>query len=355
MKKKTIMCIVALTIAAIVSVTVASCKKDKEEALAKAVSYDAQALLSKIEAFQALRKTVNSGAKTDGTMTINEMRDVIDLTSNYEHSQHDVYCINTILDTIHVAMPIVDGEGNVSETSVVSAYNAFETELENLMLTIDDGMDVPSYFSIILPEDTGDQDIDIVFVRGEQDDKHTSVGPFVEGDNYKWGLGLGHCPVDSTARITDAAMELSRKFKYQPDPQHQGLSHPFMVEHVTYTPMDCTCANEPELEESVFYVDPNMEDCADFWLYKQSGEFDDEEPCIDYDELNCYWRSIRRNIVLSYAPLHYGPKTHSPYHECSIKGYWLFGPNQNKRSERIHAAHVTYCYLLWTQDPQSEE
>lgn len=352
MKKKTILSVAALIIAAIVSVTLLSCKKDKEkeEADLKTMNADAQVLLDKIEAFQTLRKTVNSGAKTNGTMTVNEMRDVIDLTSNYEYSQHEIYCLNTTLDTIHVSMPIVDDNGNVSDGSVVSVYNAFEAELENLMLTIDDGMDVPSYFSIILPEDTSDQDIDIVFVRGEQDDKHTSVGPFVEGDNYKWGLKLGHCSFDPTARITDAAMELTRKFKFQPDAQHQGLSClMYNPKIVYYKP----CTDSIPGINAIYYSDPNMEDCADTWLYMLGGEYD-EAPCIDYDEMNCYWRSVRRNIVLPYAPLYYGPD-HVPYHQCDIFSVLLYGPSPYLpeaplRTLRVHYARVIYCNIVWIQE-----
>lgn len=344
MKKKTILSVAALIIAAIVSVTVLSCKKDKEkeEAVLKTMNADAQVLLDKIEAFQTLRKTVNSGAKTDGTMTINEMRDIIDLASNYEHSQHEIYCQNKTLDTIHVAMPTFDVEGNVSESSVVLTYNTFEAELEDLLLTVDDGMNIPSYFSIVLPEDSGDDDIDIIFVRGEQDDKHTSEGPFVEGVCLKWGMLLGHCPPDSTMRNTDAAVELSRKFANLDDVQHQGMSKMvYCVEHADYKP----CYDDFALNGYIFHEDPTIT-CADYWLYYQAGDFN-EEPCICYEELNCYWRSIRRNIVLPNAPLHYSPKCHLPYHDCWIEAIPLYFNNPQKRPVRVHVAHVTYCCFCW--------
>ena len=49
--KKSILCVAALIVAAIVSVTVVSCKKDKDEVV-KATNSEAQALLNRIEAFQ---------------------------------------------------------------------------------------------------------------------------------------------------------------------------------------------------------------------------------------------------------------------------------------------------------------
>lgn len=352
MKKKTIFSVAALIIVAIVSVTVMSCKKDneKEEAVLKNMNADAQVLLDKIEAFQTLRKTVNSGAKTDGTMTINEMRDIIDLASNYEHSQHEACCLNTILDTIHVAMPMVDVNGNVSDVSVVSVYNTFEAELDDLILSIGDGMVIPSYFSVILPEETDDDDIDFVFIRGEQDDKHTSVGPFIEGDDFKWGMRLGRCPIDSTERLTDAAIELSRKFKFQPDYQHQGQSYIiYMVEHADYT----SYLDELSLPGYIYHTDPSIT-CANDWLYYQSGDFE-EEPCIDYNEMNCLWNGIRDNVSLPTSDLFYSPKKHVPYHECWIEAIPLYFYNSQKRPVRVHVAHVTYCYIAWSENPHIED
>ena len=180
--KKSILCVAALIVAAIVSVTVVSCKKDKEEVV-KTTNSEAQALLNRIAAFQTLRDAVNSGAKADGSMTVEEMRQALDLVSNYEHSEHMTYCLNTVLDTLHVAMPVVDGEGYVSNADVVATYNAFETALEKCMLGVNDGMDVPSLFSIVMPE-IGTKDgnvIEIVFTRGEESEDNDVRYPFEEG------------------------------------------------------------------------------------------------------------------------------------------------------------------------------
>ena len=179
----------ALIVAAIVSVTVVSCKKDKDEVV-KATNSEAQALLNRIEAFQTLRDAVNSGVKEDGSMTVEEMRQTLDLMSNYEHSEHMTYCENTVLDTLHVVMPTINGEGYVSNADVVATYNAFETALEKRMLGVNDGLDVPSYFSIVMPQigAKDDGDIDIVFTRGEEGVKYNDVtDPFGEGDDYVWG------------------------------------------------------------------------------------------------------------------------------------------------------------------------
>lgn len=351
--KKTIMCVAALIVAAIVSATVVSCKKDKDEVVTKATNSDAQALLNRIEAFQTLRDAVNSGAKADGSMTVEEMRQALDLVSNYEHSEHMTYCLNTTLDTLHVAMPAVDGEGYVSNADVVATYNAFETALEKCMLGVNDGMNVPSYFSIVMPK-TGakdDDDINIVFVRGEVDTNYNDIrDPYGEDDNYKWGLSYGLCdPIGPFNSTTDAAKELSRRLVFRPGSGHEGQSYiPYNVEHVVYTAMNCYSSNVQELENAIVYEDQNMEDCADTWLYWQSGEFE-VEPCIYYDEMNCYNRGFDRNFLRPNAPLSHGPETNSPYHECSIHSYHLWGPGTAKRSVRMHAAFVVYCHITWSE------
>lgn len=347
MKKKTILCVATLIVAAIVSVTVVSCKKDKDGMVTKTTNSEAQALLNRIEAFQTLRDAVNSGAKADGSMTVEEMRQALDLVSNYEHSEHMTYCLNTVLDTLHVAMPVVDGEGRVSETDVVATYNAFETALEKCMLGVKDGMDVPSYFSIVMPK-TGakdDDDINIVFLRGEADEdpgyeEHTSEGPFREGvDDWIWGLNGGPCDSTGyTGRMIDAADKLTQQFGvFSPGWQHYGQSYiVYNVEHVGYAPCETSL-----LPGYIYYVDPNMEDCAATWLFYYEGT---EEPCIPYDELNCYWCSIRRNIVLPFAPLHYGPITNSPYHKCIIEDRVFY-----RRTKRVHLANVVYCQVSWAE------
>ena len=346
MRKRRSLLIAVMVIAATAATLFVSCKKEKDEAASNVDRSEAQALLNRIEAFQTLRDAVNSGAKADGSMTVEEMRQALDLVSNYEHSEHMTYCLNTVLDTLHVAMPAVDGEGYVSNADVVATYNAFETALEKCMLGVKDGMDVPSYFSIVMPK-TGtknDDDINIVFLRGEADEdpgyeEHTSEGPYTEEDNWYWGLDLGPCdPTGYTGRMIDAADKLTQQFGvFSPGQQHYGQSYiVYNVEHAGYAPCETSL-----LPGYIYYVDPNMEDCAATWLFYYEGI---DEPCIPYDELNCYWQSIRRNIVLPFAPLHYGPITNSPYHKCTIEDRVFY-----RRTKKVHLANVVYCQVSWAE------
>lgn len=354
MKKKTIICFAALIIAAIVSVTVVSCKKDKDEVV-KATNSEARALLNRIEAFQTLRDAVNSGEKVDGSMTVEEMRQALDLVSNYEHSEHMTYCLNTVVDTLHIAMPTVDNDGYVSSVDVVETYNAFEIALEKCMFGVKDGMDVPSYFSIVMPKAgaKNDDDIDVVFTRGEAEEfpGYDYLRPFIEGDDYKWGFGLGHCFGDSSLRITDAAMELTRILKFCPDDQHQGLSYlPVNVEYAKYKSVD---VNYGILHDYQYYED-TFSNCSIAWLFYAWGHYDfDNEPCILHDEMNCYYNDFRRIMILPNSPLHFGVNTNSPYFECTIDSQFFDIVNNNGDGAelRVHLATIKYCTLLWSETP----
>ena len=350
--KKTIMCVAALIVAAIVSVTVVSCKKDKDEVVTKATNSEAQALLNRIEAFQTLRDAVNSGAKADGSMTVEEMRQALDLVSNYEHSEHMTYCENTVLDTLHVAMPAVDGEGYVSNADVVATYNAFETALEKCMLGVNDGMDVPSLFCIVMPE-TGSEDeneINIVFTRGEE-----TIGlpddvryPFIEGDDWVYGKNLGLCYPGAFNVCSDVAKQLSEEFRYDYTSPGPGWVLAIAnVEYVTYTAYDCDLINQPN--GWVYWEPETTLPCVDHWLFLMGGEFD-PEPCISWEEMNCYWSGFNDYIIDETGPLHYSPTYHSPCYECVINWHHHFQPGLaegDRRSVRQHTITVKYGHPHW--------
>ena len=210
--------IAALFVAAAISVAVVSCQKDKEpenenQTVVKSSNDDAKELLNRIYAFRSLRDDINSGAKSGESMTLEELRDNIDLTFNFEHSQHATPFDYATLDTFYVKMPNVDADGNVTAAEAIATYNAFETNLENLMANVDDDSDLAKNFSIKFPEagaKSGD-DIEVVFTRGTEGEKYPWFAPFEEGDDYIWGKNLGRCDHELT-EVTDAANELTKKY-----------------------------------------------------------------------------------------------------------------------------------------------
>ena len=337
--KKTFFSIATLFVAAAISVAVVSCQKDNEtesenQVVTKSANDESRELLNRIYAFQELRDNVRSGAKSGESMTLEQLRDDIDLTFNYEHSQHALPFANASLDTFYVRMPQVDANGNVSAAEAVATYNAFETELAELMAGVDNDSDLAKNFSIKFPE-TGSKSgdaIEVVFTRGEQDFYPSNGGPFVKGDDYYWGKMLGRCDHDSTVRITDAAAELTRKFQSSDDDFYL-ISN---VEYAGYKPYD---ENGSFLPDYTYYEDTTMT-CGHKWLFVYSG---DDDPCIHYDEMNCYWRNINRIVVSPNGDLHFGPKTGYPYYECIVDDREIY---YSKRPVKEHTLWVTYINIV---------
>ena len=344
--------IAALFVAAAISVAVVSCQKDKETeepVASQSQNSEAKELLNRIYAFQELRDDINSGAKSGESMTLEELRDNIDLTFNFEHSQHATPFDYATLDTFYVRMPQTDANGNVSAADAIATYNAFETNLNHLLANVEDDAYLAKSFSIKFPETVAKNEdaIQVIFTRGGSDD-FSSYYPFEEGDDYIWGLMLGRCDHGLSER-TDAANELTKQFQFRPDEEHEGdLVVISKIEYVKYKPID---DNEQYLDEYIYYEDPTITNGLK-WLYCYSGDCL-KEPCIEHEEMNFYYECIDRNVVSVRGPLHFGPKTHFPYHECIVEApirNILYKDNDDKRDVRAQTLVVNYCQLTYVSN-----
>ncbi len=352
----------AIGMAVLAATFFVGCKKEKNEVLTHHEKTETLALTDQISAFQKLRESVNSGMRAEGVMSIEELRQNLDLMANYEHSEHMTCCANIVLDTLYVVMPFVDNDGNVTNMDVVATYEAFETELQKCMEMANDGRDIPSYFSILMSEKAGKtkENITVVFVRGEESkeakgDRNflNDDDPFIEGvDNWIWGENLGLCKWYPYNASTDAAGRLSEQFLYEVPAEHQGdICVITNVVHVNYRP----CSHIIPGISSQEYVDPYMEDCADTWLFFQPT-VNPEDCCVKWSEMNCFWRSINRNIVDTLAPWHFVlhpdySNRYVPYHTCSIHWSRFFntdiGTPYCNYYYQVHYAHVVYCDISW--------
>ena len=335
----------ALFVAAAISVAVVSCQKDKETeepVTSQSQNSEAKELLNRIYAFQELRDDINSGAKSGESMTLEELRDNIDLTFNFEHSQHAIPFANATLDTFYVRMPQTDANGNVSAADAIATYNAFETSLENLLANVEDDANLAKNFSIKFPETgTKNEDaIEVVFTRGTEGTSYPWFAPFKEGDDYIWGLNGGLCNPPGPFNIqTDAAQELTKLFQFKPDAEHEGMDYTiYRVEYGKFTPYD----DNRYLSEYTYVNDTTLT-CPDYWLFLVFGEYE-KEPCVSYTEMNCYYNSIYEKTIYPNGVLHYGLKG-SPYFECTVTPWWLYG--QEKRSVRLWTLEVTYAHYVW--------
>ncbi|MBQ8761410.1 MAG: hypothetical protein IJZ06_08325 [Bacteroidales bacterium] len=349
--KRKIFTIATLFVAAAISVAVVSCQKDnetpEENVVAKSVNNESKELLNRIYAFQELKDNINSGKRSGESMTLEELRDDIDLTFNYEHSQHALPCSNATLDTFYVSMPKVDANGNVSAADAIATYNAFEAGLESLMASVDDDMNLAKNFSIKFPEEgtRSGNEIEVVFTRATEEERYPWYAPFEEGDDYKWGKNLGHC--SGVSEITDAADELTKLFQFKPG---SSIISPYKIVYVEYTAFDFY-GGEGNYDDLVYYDGEHSSD-VDYWLFAEFGEFE-EEPCIMYYELNHYYNNINNVCVRPNAPLHNDPVTGRPYIECIVndiedvvtKNTGTLG-GQPSVFAKFHTLKVTYGYLL---------
>ena len=346
--KKRLFTIATLFVAAAISVAVVSCQKDKEtenenQTMVKSSNDDAKELLNRIYAFQSLRDDINSGAKSGESMTLDELRDNIDLTFNFEHSQHATPFDYATLDTFYVKMPDVDANGNVTAAEAIATYNAFETNLENLMANVDDDSDLAKNFSIKFPEagaKSGD-DIEVVFTRGERKDPSAESDPFEEGDDYIWGKMLGYCDPQPTARDTDAANELTRIFQFTPDEEHEGMIG--IIHDIEYVGYKSYEDPENRFHRHIYYNDTTLK-CGHRWLFYYSS-YGTDEPCVMYDEMNCYSRSNDRIFVSADGDLHWGLYSGSTYHECIIR--WVEFIDDDGLIHKLHLADVIYAKITW--------
>ncbi len=334
--------IAALFVAAAISVAVVSCQKDKEteEPVASQSQNDeSKALLNRIYTFQELRDDINSGAKSGESMTLEELRDNIDLTFNFEHSQHATPFDYATLDTFYVRMPQTDANGNVSAADAIATYNAFETSLENLLANVEDDANLAKNFSIKFPE-TGAKNedaIQVVFTRGTEGTSYPWFAPFKEGDDYIWGLMLGRCDHGFSER-TDAANELT-KVIYNNSPASNYYS-PYRIEYVMYTPYE----NDYYLGDHIYIEQDNVPYENIYWLFRASGDYE-EEPCIPYYELNQEYNNFWRTHINPNGQYHYHPKSGLPYYDGFIEAITLYGYD-TKRIVRLHRLVAGYANYL---------
>lgn len=350
MRKRRSLLIAVMVIVATAATLFVGCKKEKDEAVTHAERSEAQALLNRIEAFQTLRDAVNSGAKASGSMTVEEMRETLCLVSNYEHSEHETYCLNTTLDTLRVPMPVVI-DGNVSEADVVATYTAFEEALQECMESINDEMVVPSLFSIVLPKigSKDEDDINIIFTRGQEAESEPINSPMASGPFndicYYWGLDMGRCD-GGLSTTTDAADELTRYFKFDYSPYNNGMFGFLNIEYVSYVATNDFSVYHPEW---TYWEPTTYATGCDTWLFWHYGVLgpSDPEPCLCEDELNCEYVGIKTNVALTSGEKYYSPIYHLPFFECYVRDYMIQKTGSQPHG-RVHVAYVVYANFIYT-------
>ena len=340
--------IAALFVAAAISVAVVSCQKDKETeepVASQSQNSEAKELLNRIYAFQELRDDINSGAKSGESMTFEELRDNIDLTFNFEHSQHATPFDCATLDTFYVRMPQTDANGNVSAADAIATYNTFETSLENLLANVEDDSNLAKNFSIKFPE-TGAKNedaIQVIFTRGTEGEKYPVFEPFEDGDDYIWGYMLGRCDQGPSVR-TDAANELTKKIhNNSPAAVYDTYYSPYKIEYVKFTPY----YNEDNFSDYIYIEKDNYPYSYVHWLLYINGNHEDE-PCEYHYELNQEYNNFYATHMNPNGQYHYHPQNGLPYYDCLIESIHIPASYTNPfdTEKRIHCASVIYAYTV---------
>lgn len=345
MNKNRSILVATLAIVALAAAIFVGCKKENNETHPnEKANPEAQALWNRIVVFKDLCDATLRGEKSDKSMSLEEMIETLSLVSNYEHSEHMTYCKNTILDTLRVPMPFVDETGQVLEQDVVSVYLAFEECLQKKMENIDDGRDVVSIFSFVLPKEGAkdNEDLDIVFTRGEtsDDDNPTRDLPFEVGDDWIWGQNLGLCNPNPFNLGSDAAQELTKCFTFDRTPPQEGwVLLITLPQYVTYT------VYPKQYEDWVHWDPTTISTCTEHWLFYYLDYYN-IDPCITWEELNCYWANINAEVVEPLAPLHFITylNMNIPYFEGVVHDWDI--PESDYRT-LLHNFDVTYANYCW--------
>lgn len=327
------------------------CKKNKfDNAIAEQRNdKEAIALIEKINKFLMQNEEYKAGRKSDERISMDEARLSLDLAINYEYSQHNVRSENNMLDTLSVPAFHPDQNGNVLLDDVLVAYNEFGEKISEYRDKFPNDNNILSYFMIKFPDESkGGNDIEIIFDRGvpASDSVDVYPGPFGDNDDWYCGDHRGRCNGDSTGRLSDAAEQLSLKFRFDNTPPHVGcilvLCNVEYVEYIAYPVHYGTPCY-------VYYEDPEPQSCPNYWLFAQEINVGDPMPCIDHEEMNCHWRKINKFICNPTGELHFSPIYHSPYNQCTIHFTDFYPKNLEKGYSTVygHVARVRYCSTQW--------
>lgn len=263
-------------------------------------STKAKQVLEKINKFFDAREAYHGNSKIDnGKIPEEEICSILDMTVNYEFTDLSRYLEDVKLDTLSYNAPKPDAQGNVNLNDVIDIYDNFAEDISGKEYSV-------NYFMVVTNTDSCGDNIDIVFTSGKGETPYPpepSLEPvFNEDDDWIWGGDNGKCEIGG---YSDAAQELTKKFivaEKNVIPDTINLKD--LIWNVEYGNVNADSLN-------------NIENCSTYWLFYAvvDNELQISTYCIEDDEMNCYWRSIRREVVMSTGRLHYSKLLNSPYRE----------------------------------------
>lgn len=312
----------AVMIAAMMGVVMSSCKKEESAQMKECVAQTEQSMSieeQKVLDFLADYDAMKQGGKTEGeAVTPEQARWQWETTLNYCHGYPLSYLSSLRVDTVSIAMPKADLEGNIAYEdylvtygkivdAVRETYEAIDIEdktLQFVMMSLDDNM-AKAGDSVRVVLNTGSRTTDPIIPDPVPSDWYGI--PFFEDECYIWGL------VEDEDDATDR-LEL----------------------HVSNYDYNHTIASEPYY----FIVDPyryaTYQGGIDDWLFSVSGitenEADNYYLCWEY--LNWEFGQIMEHTHTPYMEIR--PYGHDGYFrtlvygkerclnpEASLKLFWI--------------------------------
>lgn len=318
--KTTVKTIIAVvTVMAAISLFFLSCEKESHNnSNSNANSSEAREIFEKIKRFQQVRDSYHANLKTGNEkITKEEARSMLDAVINYEFTDVTRFLTDTDIDTLYYMAPAADADGKVALSDLIELYDEFASDIESQSGSV-------NYFMVIYPQDSEKDNVKIVYTRGIYDTPHDSTAiapyPFDEDDNWYACCDLGKC--DGSVGYSDAAQELTKKFRDTCNGYYQIIWD-----------MEYLIVNYDSI--------PNNSGCSTYWLFCADSIPWDSLVCIPYYEMNCYWRSINRNVVLPNGIFHYSPNLNSPYRTLTID--YDIAPISFTNLQKIyHYAHIIY-------------
>lgn len=217
-------------IAAMMGVMMSSCKKEESAQMKEGVAQTEQSMSpseQRIIDFLADFEAMKQGAKVEGeVVTPEQARWQWETTLNYCYGFTQTDLTGMRHDTLRVAMPKTDAQGNVDFTDLMATYNDIVSTVRNAYVGIDMEYKTLQYVTISLPEEaskSGDNEIVIIMNTGSDDidDEPWYGEPFVNDPCWVWGLGGGSC-TEPYSMAGDASDRIEAEIAIW-DYAHRGL------------------------------------------------------------------------------------------------------------------------------------
>jgi len=292
MKKVTILFIAVVTVAIAAMTIFYSCgKQDAGDPLKignQAISKQDVKINNLIKSFRSKMDYLRSNPeyKSGEVMEVDSAVWYLEATINYSHTFPNEYYGQMKIDTAYLTLTL-NNDGMTDFEEVAQRYDEMKEEVRDFYYG--SGFEEKGLVLVDLtlePLKSDEVTLKMITVTGEKNNSTPPPGfgidgPFVEGDDWWYGLDEGNCI--GTIFISDAAQKVKSAMNdYIPDPNG---SYFFINQFQIFRKggnLDVRRSGDPEPLNNIY----------DYYLYSASeavGIVDDDMLCLEYTEMNFYF------------------------------------------------------------------